>query len=329
MNSSNNQCNICFNLQSNQSYWVKEMMFGYRDEFEYFQCSQCGCLQIKDIPKNLSKYYPKSYFEQPKKHLLKKENAVKQLLIKERNKYLIGENNLLGFLINSQYPATEKTPVFCGWDWRKDFKTYSLNLQSSLLDVGCGHGSLLYYLRKQGCSNLTGVDPYIEEDIYTEGIKIYKKELEKLDSQFDFITLHHSFEHMDDPLRVMENLYRLLKNDRYLLIRIPVASSFAWKKYGVNWCQIDAPRHFYLHTPNSMNILAQKVGFTIKNIVYDSTDFQFLVSEKYLRDIPLKDRTHTQTSLFSQETLQNFVNQAQELNQKQEGDQACFYLYKS
>lgn len=329
MTSSNNQCKICSNSTANQSYWVKEMMFGYRDEFEYFQCSQCGCLQIKEIPKNLSKYYPKSYFEKPRKQFLKRENILKKLLITERNKYLIGEKNPLGSWINLRYPATEKTPVFCGWDWRKDFKSYSINFKDSILDVGCGHGSLLYYLRQQGCSNLTGVDPYIEENIFTEGIKIYKKELEELDSQFDFITLHHSFEHMDDPLMVMENLYRLLKNDRYLLIRIPVVSSFAWKKYGVNWCQIDAPRHFYLHTPKSLGILAEKVGFTIKNIVYDSTDFQFLVSEKYLKDISFKDTNHSEESLFSQETRQNFVTQAQELNQKEQGDQACFYLYKS
>ena len=25
------------------------MMFGFRDEFEYFECAQCGCSQIKDI----------------------------------------------------------------------------------------------------------------------------------------------------------------------------------------------------------------------------------------------------------------------------------------
>jgi 2-polyprenyl-3-methyl-5-hydroxy-6-metoxy-1,4-benzoquinol methylase len=25
---------------------VREMMFGLRDKFEYFECAQCGCLQI-------------------------------------------------------------------------------------------------------------------------------------------------------------------------------------------------------------------------------------------------------------------------------------------
>ncbi|MGB5594734.1 MAG: class I SAM-dependent methyltransferase [Crocosphaera sp.] len=305
------------------------MMFGYRDEFEYFKCAQCGCLQIKEIPQNLSKYYPSSYFEKPNKRLLKQQNFWKQFLTKEKNKYLMGKTSMIGSLVNSFYPEIKKTPVFCGWDWRKDFQSYSLNFQSSILDVGCGHGSLLYYLRQQGCQNLTGVDPYIEKDIFTEGIKIYKQELADLNAQFDFITLHHSFEHMEDPLTVLQHLYRLLKNQRYLLIRIPVVSSFAWEKYGVNWCQIDAPRHFYLHTPQSLQILAKKVGFTIKDIVYDSTEFQFVVSEKYLKDIPFKDKQNGKTPLFTKEEVNEFALKAKELNLKKQGDQACFYLYKT
>ena len=29
------------------------MMYGYRDEFKYYHCSKCGCLQINNIPKDL------------------------------------------------------------------------------------------------------------------------------------------------------------------------------------------------------------------------------------------------------------------------------------
>ena len=33
------------------------MMFGLREEFGYFQCSSCNCLQIDEFPKDISKYY--------------------------------------------------------------------------------------------------------------------------------------------------------------------------------------------------------------------------------------------------------------------------------
>ena len=43
-----NICKICGNERSNREYKIKEMMFGFRDEFSYMLCANCGCLQIKD-----------------------------------------------------------------------------------------------------------------------------------------------------------------------------------------------------------------------------------------------------------------------------------------
>jgi len=43
---------------------------------------------------------------------------------------------------------------------------------------------------------------------------------------------HHSFERMPDPL--LTQIHRLLNRGKFALIRIPLISSFAWKKYSVN-----------------------------------------------------------------------------------------------
>src|SRR5689334_12260350 len=51
-------CRICGTRSGHRRYIAKEMMFGTREEFECFLCSECGCLQIQDIPADLSKYYP-------------------------------------------------------------------------------------------------------------------------------------------------------------------------------------------------------------------------------------------------------------------------------
>ena len=37
------------------------MMFGLREEFEFFECGNCGCVQIAEVPANLAKYYPEEY----------------------------------------------------------------------------------------------------------------------------------------------------------------------------------------------------------------------------------------------------------------------------
>ena len=178
-----------------------------------------------------------------------------------------------------------------------------------------------------------GVDPFIKESIfYRNGVKILKKHIFELEGSFDCIISNHSFEHMPQPLNVLKKFYELLKPDRYVLIRIPVAASYAWRHYGVNWVALDAPRHLFLHTVRSIQLLSKQAGFEVVEIEFDSTEFQFLGSEFYLRNIPLKDRSlylkNSQNSIFSKKQIQEFKNKAVQLNAANDGDQACFYLYK-
>ena len=56
-------CKICTNSENNRAYQIREMMFGFRDEFTYFECARCGCLQIAEIPSNMDRYYPATYFK--------------------------------------------------------------------------------------------------------------------------------------------------------------------------------------------------------------------------------------------------------------------------
>ena len=148
----------------------------------------------------------------------------------------------------------------------------------------------------------------------------------------DFIILHHSFEHMAEPLSVLKKIYQLLLPNGYVLIRIPVSSSYAWREYDLNWVQLDAPRHLFLHSIESMQLLAKQAGFQMKDIVFDSSAFQFWGSEQYLHDIPLRaDNSYLvnpDKSIFTPVQIENYKRRAKELNDKNDGDSACFYLYK-
>jgi SAM-dependent methyltransferase len=313
-------------MEGNKSYVAREMMFGYRDEFEYFECSKCGCLQIKDIPNNLSKYYPPQYYSFQKLCCSRGE-FLKLFCERQIVEYCLYGKNPIGALLSTIFG----TPSYCNW-----IKRVGIKFESEILDIGCGTGGLLRRMQRVGFSNLTGIDPYIDNDIFYEGgLKVFKKEIYELEQQFDFIMLNHSFEHMCEPLSVFKELYRLLRPNRYVLIRIPVASSFAWRKYGVNWVQLDAPRHLFLHTTKSIQILADEVGFRLIEIIFDSTEFQFLGSERYLRDIPeihWRDANsymrNSGKSIFSKKKIAFFKRMANELNKNHDGDSAWFYLYR-
>jgi predicted SAM-dependent methyltransferase len=143
---------------------------------------------------------------------------------------------------------------------------------------------------------------------------------------------HHSFEHLEDPDGTLREAHRLLKDNGYMLIRIPVIN-FAWEKYGVNWVQLDPPRHLFLYTERAFCSLAEKSGFEVEKIIYDSTAFQFWGSEQYLQNIPLNHPTsHLNNdggTVFSQDQMDKWQSEAEVLNLRGRGDQACFYLRKA
>ena len=56
------ECRICGAKGMFQSYLVREMMKGTRDEFEYFVCPKCYCMQIGEVPENLGYYYGNDYY---------------------------------------------------------------------------------------------------------------------------------------------------------------------------------------------------------------------------------------------------------------------------
>ena len=314
-------CKVCHNNIDNKIFVAREMMFGYREEFEYIECSKCGCLQMKNIPENLSKYYPDNYYSYEKK-IYPRQNYFKRIISYKKASYFLYGKSLLGMVAAKLGRVPSRLKII---------KQAELDFSSEMLDVGCGSGAFLLKLGQDGFQNLTGLDPYIKNNIYYEnGINIYKKTLEEMNGQFDFILLSHSFEHMNQPFEALQEIYRLLKPRRHALIRIPVAA-YAWQKYDVNWVQLDAPRHLFLHTAKSMRILAGKAGFEIKDIVYDSTEFQFLASEEYLKGIPLLDKNFYRNKKKSRKIkrkIKHYKRMADELNMKQDGDQASFYLYK-
>ncbi len=314
------QCRICDNMNDNTSFKTREMMFGFRDRFTYFECSFCGCLQIKDIPTNLPEYYPEDYYSLS----VVKENALKRFIKRKRACQAL---NMSGFGGNWLLKIW-RTPPLIRW-----LEPIGIKRTDKILDVGCGAGQLLLDMCNIGFTNISGIDPFIGHDIfYDNGVKILKKELSDMQGSFDLITFHHSLEHMADPKEVLMKVGSLLKKGKYTLIRIPLASKYAWRTYGANWVQLDAPRHLFIPTEKSIKVLAEKTGFIVDKIQYDSNSFHIWGSEQYGQDIPLRDERsysiNPSKSIFSSKDIERFEAKARQLNACGDGDQACFYLKK-
>jgi SAM-dependent methyltransferase len=314
-------CRVCGNTEGNRSFFPKEMMFGWREEFEYLECARCGCLQIARIPADLAKYYPSDGYYSYKAPKQKRDPGWLLALRHLRTRYLLGEFSFVGMLLAKASKPQEH------FDWLSGRAT----LDSRILDVGCGAGGLLLKLQREGFRSLLGADPFIQADIdYGNGVKILKRGVDELEGQYDFIMLHHSFEHMPDPAASLKSLSSRLAPGGTLLLRIPVADCWARRHYGLDWMAWDAPRHLYLHTRKSMELLAAGAGMEIAGVAHDSSGQQISSSELYIRGVPYvehgKYRPGGRPDAFTQEEWDSFQARAAELNRQGEGDTACFYL---
>ncbi|MEJ5244266.1 MAG: class I SAM-dependent methyltransferase [Bacteroidota bacterium] len=312
------QCRICLNTNDNKEYVVKEMMFGTQDEFKYFQCSECGCLQICDFPQNIDKYYPDNYYSYG---INSHANFIKRILKNTRNKFAITGKGIIGRVLNMLLPNYSLVLL----------RNVLIDKSAKILDVGCGDGALLYDLNEIGYKKLLGIDPYIENDIiYQNGLSILKKSIFDLYEKYDLIMFHHSFEHINEQFDTLKKVKELLEPDGLVLICVPTVSSYAWEKYKENWVQLDAPRHYFLHSTNSMRILSEKCGFAIKDIQYVSSEFQFIGSEQYLRGIPLVSENsfyyNKKSSIIKRKEILYYKKKAQELNKIKYGDTCAFIL---
>jgi len=105
---------------------------------------------------------------------------------------------------------------------------------------------------------------------------------------------------------------------------VPTVSSYAWEQYREHWFQIDAPRHFVLHSIDSLRRLGESNGLILDHLDFDSTENQILWSERYRSGIPISEG-----SAFSRSARRTARAFADRLNSERRGDQVVAYFRKA
>lgn len=323
-------CRICGEAGPHETYVVNEMMFGSREPFDYFRCSKCGCLQIVSIPNDLARHYPLDYYSQAQLTEPAHPGGVKGELVKWYCRSAITRPKsrwrarLRSFLPTpSDYLAVEP--------YLKDARLDSC--EERILDVGCGASpTRLAAMRRCGFFNVEGVDPFLPRDLVYHGVPVRKQTIDEVRGVFGLVMFHHSLEHVLDPLNSLREAARLLRPKGCCLVRVPVMGTHFWNRFGVNWAEIDAPRHLHVLSERSIDVLAQKAGFKVRSWFFDSAGWEIAASIQYEAGMPMSDPRSFQrgagNAFFNHRELAAFDREARELNKSRDGGRACFFLDK-
>ena len=136
-----------------------------------------------------------------------------------------------------------------------------------MLDFGCGNGGFLRRVRKDAKSVIgIELDSKAREMLNYDNIHVYD-DLERVNGQFDVITMFQVIEHLDDPDYYLDLIYRKLKPGGKCIIETPNAEDAL-----ISYYQCEAFMNFtfwslHLMLYNSLNLasLAKRHGFCIIN----------------------------------------------------------------
>ncbi len=154
--------------------------------------------------------------------------------------------------------------------WKRKYTFYFKDLLPSdrsakILDLGCGGGRFLYFLKSLGYSHIAGVD---SEEMQLRalraavGCQAYQSDvLEFLAStteQYDLLSCHHVIEHLsrEDSAELLDLIHRSLVPGGRLILSTPNALR-PW----AGWHLFGDLSHDHLFTPSSLKESLEVAGF--------------------------------------------------------------------
>ncbi len=261
-------CNIC----GSNDY---DFLFSGRDRFcrvdnqlfDVVKCRNCGLAYINPQPtqSELKKYYPEDYSPYENNLNTFKLGWFSKTLKKTRDKF---RKNNPPLKVNGQ-TIIKETPI-------------------NYLDFGCGGGFNLERIKKDHPTwNLYGLDnnDFACAKTRQKGFTVFCgdiSEIEIPEGFFDVVNMRQVLEHLNDPKAVLLKINKILKSDGQLIISLPNFNSLAARLFRQYWYDLDVPRHLFFFTPETLAVLLEKTGFSVKKIEYEKELKAEIISLYYL-----------------------------------------------
>jgi predicted SAM-dependent methyltransferase len=235
-------CILCKSLDARLCLRGRDYHYGIPGEFSLVRCVRCGLVHLDPIPTTdeLADFYAQDYYAyQP----VKRPGKLKRLI-----------RRFLGITIKNHDPKFQQPGEF--------------------LDIGCGSGDYLHKMSIEGWS-VKGVEPskFGAEEGRRSGLNIFNGTLHEAkfrSDAFDYVRSNHSFEHVPNPVEVLDEIFRILKPDGRLYVGIPNIDSLPYRIFGKYWWHLGIPVHTYSYSVSTMSALLRQSGFEVVMVYFNS-----------------------------------------------------------
>lgn len=237
------RCPLCGNPGSRGLYEASDPRFDLPGRFKVMGCANCGNAWTAPRPSasELRQHYPDTY--DPYRPDLS-----------ERSRSAV-HRAFLGAGLRFGAAATDAFPV------------------GSLLDVGCGNGAYMASMAMRGYT-VTGIDvnPRACELVARRGLRVLEGDFLEIalePESFDIVTMNHFLEHSLEPRASLRKAHAVLRPGGWLVVGVPNFDSWARRRFGANWSDLELPRHLTHFTPRGLTRLLEECGFAEPRVRYD------------------------------------------------------------
>lgn len=206
---------------------------------------------------------------------------------------------------DESYIKYRKQETLRTYDYRK--KTYATERLSyilekiknisekdmKLLDVGCGPGYFISYLKDRGIeSKGLELSDFLVELCKEMGLNVEKADLEnEKDNHYNVITLFDVLEHLTDPVSLFKTMNDKLVSGGYVLAFNPNIHSLAFYLQGGLQNTLLPFQHLCFFDETSLKYLAKKTGFRIYSIDYYGLDvMDYFYMKQYQDGVDYHDK---------------------------------------
>lgn len=200
------------------------------EHFAIVKCAQCGLGHTSPEPADLSSYYGPAYYGGRHSFTARYCTARRARILRE------------------------------AWQPGRQGKR-----PGKILDIGCGDGSFLEAVAREGWS-VTGTEMGGAAELSKKlGIDVRDSLEDTRDgAPFDAITMWHTLEHFRDPKAIVTAVHEQLAEDGVFIVAVPDAAGLQAKLFKEKWFHLDVPRHLYHFTRGSLGGLLRDRGFAVE-----------------------------------------------------------------
>jgi SAM-dependent methyltransferase len=254
-------CLICSTTAWSKKFFINDI-FDERYNFGY--CNSCRVYSLNPFPdsRQLAQAYDESYY---------------------------------GFGDKKFNSSVEKV---VNWFRSRNAKQFAKRLpnKATILDIGCGNGGFLESLGKYGEFKLHGIEPPGKSGDRAASIKSldlhrgFLKSTTYPNNYFDAIVLTHVFEHLPNPMEVLEVITNMSKIKGVLQIEIPNIDSLQYRLFKSKWLHLDPPRHLNMFPPKVLIKNLQNLGWEVESQRFFSPQFSPFGAQQSLLNIAVSKR---------------------------------------